>query len=524
MSQPAADASGEDKPAFSPPSSILIVGAGVFGLSTALALARRQSVWANTTITVLERSPVHPTPDAASVDSSRIVRSDYADLAYSALAAEAQREWRRAGEGELGGAGRYTEGGLVLVADVRDTNNQQDGGSVDGRALETDKNGSGHDGIAPPRKTGLKYVWQSYENIVAMQESFPRARVLPDQAAIASELGTGGSYGDWGYSNPHSGWADAAGSMRWLESAVRATGRVSIITGTATSLLHEHYRRGETNSCEGRVTGVRLDSGARIMADLVLVAAGAWSGALVDLRDRAAASAQALAYMPLEPDEYARAKASPVVLNLSTGYFAILPPCGPNMVKIARHAYGYANPTMISTPLSSPSSCCRPRRAEGDNNDFVTVSLPPLDRTASTPLPIPAADEAGLRDALAAILGLPALRDRPFASTRLCWYSDTATGDWLIDYHPRWQGLVVATGDSGHAFKFLPVLGDKIADVIEGRCDEAFSTRWSWEAHAKADLDTAAPPERWAITTDDGSRGGEPGLVLPKSVLTASSK
>jgi glycine/D-amino acid oxidase-like deaminating enzyme len=28
---------------------------------------------------------------------------------------------------------------------------------------------------------------------------------------------------------------------------------------------------------------------------------------------------------------------------------------------------------------------------------------------------------------------------------------------------------VIATGDSGHAFKFAPVLGGIIADVVEGR-------------------------------------------------------
>src|SRR4051794_38693428 len=101
---------------FAAPGSILIVGAGVFGLSTALALAKRPQTWGNTTITVLERSSVRPTPDAASVDKSRIIRSDYSDPAYAALAAAAQTEWRKQGPDELGGSGRYTEGGLILVA------------------------------------------------------------------------------------------------------------------------------------------------------------------------------------------------------------------------------------------------------------------------------------------------------------------------------------------------------------------------------------------------------------------------
>ncbi len=61
---------------------------------------------------------VFPSRDASSIDTSRIVRADYSDAAYAALAAEAQVEWRRQGPGDLGGEGRYTESGLVVVADV----------------------------------------------------------------------------------------------------------------------------------------------------------------------------------------------------------------------------------------------------------------------------------------------------------------------------------------------------------------------------------------------------------------------
>ncbi|KAJ3027155.1 hypothetical protein HDV00_011363 [Rhizophlyctis rosea] len=35
--------------------------------------------------------------------------------------------------------------------------------------------------------------------------------------------------------------------------------------------------------------------------------------------------------------------------------------------------------------------------------------------------------------------------------------------------HPTMNGLVVATGGSGHGFKFAPVVGDIVADIVEGR-------------------------------------------------------
>src|SRR5947209_5053773 len=96
--------------------SILIIGSGVFGLSTALDLTRRPQ-YDKATITVLDRSPF-PSSDGSSVDTSRIIRADYSDPAYAALAARAQDEWRNNDPGELGANGRYSESGLVLVADT----------------------------------------------------------------------------------------------------------------------------------------------------------------------------------------------------------------------------------------------------------------------------------------------------------------------------------------------------------------------------------------------------------------------
>ena len=62
-------------------SSILIIGAGVFGLSTALHLAQDGF----TKITVLDREPV-PSPYSAGNDFNKIVRAEYEDPFYTELA------------------------------------------------------------------------------------------------------------------------------------------------------------------------------------------------------------------------------------------------------------------------------------------------------------------------------------------------------------------------------------------------------------------------------------------------------
>ena len=56
--------------------------------------------------------------------------------------------------------------------------------------------------------------------------------------------------------------------------------------------------------------------------------------------------------------------------------------------------------------------------------------------------------------------------DAPIAETRLCLYTDTTDGDFLIDRHPDVEGLVVATGGSGHGFKFAPVIGELVAETV----------------------------------------------------------
>ena len=77
-------------------------------------------------------------------------------------------------------------------------------------------------------------------------------------------------------------------------------------------------------------------------------------------------------------------------------------------------------------------------------------------------------------------------------------------GNFLIDYHPSCGNLFIATGGSGHAFKFFPVIGEKILAAIERRLDPELKNLWSWRAQAAENF----------ISTDDGSRAGQEGMLL----------
>lgn len=74
---------------------------------------------------------------------------------------------------------------------------------------------------------------------------------------------------------------------------------------------------------------------------------------------------------------------------------------------------------------------------------------------------------------------LPDLLELDLSNCRLCWYTDSIDNDWLIDHVPGVQGLVVASGGSGHGFKFLPVLGEHIVDVMEGKETE-YTRLFQW--------------------------------------------
>ncbi|RFU74143.1 fructosyl-amino acid oxidase [Trichoderma arundinaceum] len=457
----------------SSPQSILIVGSGVFGLSTAWALSKRPS-FDNTDITIVDdvRGGSFPPGDSASVDSSRIVRPDYADPDYAELAALAQEEWRKQGDDELGGQGRYTESGLFLAAN---------------ESTQSKMSGMGY----------TKSSWENATRIAGKSGLSHKIRPLETTKALQDFLGVDGHPGDWGYINELSGWANAREGMRWMYDRVKATGRVSFVDARVEELV--------TNG--KRVVGARLSDSRVLTAEVVYVAAGAWTGSLVDLRGRVEATAQPLGYIDISEEELEVLAKQPVALNLSTGLF-IIPPQS-RVLKIARHSFGYLNPVLVETALPpSPSEERKP----------IVVSRPVTQReggsTANT-LP-PDADQA-LRQALIDLSPVNGLESRPWKETRLCWYSDTSDGNFLADWHPGWEGLFIATGDSGHAYKFLPVIGEKLVDCMAGKGGK-LGEKWKWKKEVAEDAGREIDGRFKGLVTMDGSRGGSPGLILQEEL------
>ena len=413
-------------------------------------------------------------PPTASLDSSRIVRADYASPAYSSLGQSAQKLWRQG----WGGSENYHENGFVLTCD----NN----GDREGTEDETGK--------------GMRYVDSSLANVRELEKEHgyglqqKSAQDLRNKEEIVSIMkGLEGADGDKGYVNWSSGWVDAGGAVRHVRGRIAELGaereKKGLGTVTWKTAKVERLLFSSAPSTGKVVTGVVLSDSQELYAQLTILCTGAWTSKLLDVRKYLTSTGQVLSYIQLTPFEAESMKDMPVLMNMSTGMFAI-PPTPNGLLKLARHGHGYRNPVRITNP-------------ERVNNGEETIEISIPDPSSLTT--IPSEGESACRAFLSAIL--PSLSTRPFHSTRTCWYTDTPTGDFLIDYHPKYscparqEGLFIATGGSGHGYKFFPVLGEKIVDAVEGRLEDGLREMWKW-----------GEGKEGVWETEDGCRGGKRGM------------
>jgi sarcosine oxidase/L-pipecolate oxidase len=74
---------------------------------------------------------------------------------------------------------------------------------------------------------------------------------------------------------------------------------------------------------------------------------------------------------------------------------------------------------------------------------------------------------------------LPDLVPLGIHRTLLLWYTDTINNEFLIDRVPNKEGLIICTGGSGHGFKFLPILGKYVVDILRGEKNE-YTEKFKW--------------------------------------------
>jgi len=57
--------------------------------------------------------------------------------------------------------------------------------------------------------------------------------------------------------------------------------------------------------------------------------------------------------------------------------------------------------------------------------------------------------------------------DGPTLGVRSCVYTNSPDGHFIIDRHPEHAHVTFACGFSGHGFKFVPAMGEALADLAE---------------------------------------------------------
>ncbi|GAC1665497.1 MAG: N-methyl-L-tryptophan oxidase [Candidatus Limnocylindrales bacterium] len=56
--------------------------------------------------------------------------------------------------------------------------------------------------------------------------------------------------------------------------------------------------------------------------------------------------------------------------------------------------------------------------------------------------------------------------DGPLISSTVCLYTNTPDAEFIVDVHPTAPGVAFASACSGHGFKFAPLIGEILADLV----------------------------------------------------------
>ncbi len=212
--------------------------------------------------------------------------------------------------------------------------------------------------------------------------------------------------------------------------------------------LREHTKFTALDESDRRVEGIVLEDRHRINGDAVIMATGAWTPHLLPFTKKFLRSTAHPVFhlRPKQPNFFLPERFPFFGADISTtGYYGF--PLNQGVVKIANHGPG--------------------REMSPDSPERVVTRE----------------DENDLRKFLRSTI--PGLAEAPIVYTRVCMYCDTNDGDFWIAPDPDRPNLTIATGDCGHGFKFAPVLGELIADVVEGKPNPLLQ-KFRWRPEIKS--------------------------------------
>jgi len=72
----------------------------------------------------------------------------------------------------------------------------------------------------------------------------------------------------------------------------------------------------------------------------------------------------------------------------------------------------------------------------------------------------------------------------------------TPTQDQIICEHPHSRNLFIVTGGSFHSWKFLPIIGKYVIQMMEGTLDPRLVKTWAWDRDDKGSAHEGLLPHR----------------------------
>lgn len=389
---------------------VLIIGGGTFGLSTALWLLRARY----TDVTIVD-SHVLPSQISAGCDINKIIQSCYPeDQSFTnSLSIEALEGWQT----DPVFYPHFHETGIVYST-------SKDKDSEEYKLLKSV--------LQNAKNQNRTFKVRMLENREDFKEVAPR---------LTGELKNWKGY----YQAQDCGWAHARDALVSAGKEIQRLGGKYIV-GEVTGLLY--------NEDQTAVIGCTTSAGEQLLAEKIVISAGASSVNIMDFEDQLLAKCWTVGHIKLTEEEAASFRDMPVIDCMEKGFF-FEPDYLKNELKICNEFPGYTN----------------------YHTGEISTNSVPLFKNG-----IPREAEVAIRELLAETL--PEFKDRPLVETKICWCTDTPDRNFLISEHPKFGGsLILATGDSGHGFKHMPTIGRYVSRIIThgvGVLDDEKRNKWRW--------------------------------------------
>ncbi|KAE8155172.1 FAD dependent oxidoreductase [Aspergillus avenaceus] len=405
--------------------SYLIIGAGVFGVSTAYHLIQK---YPNASVTLVDRDAYDAESRvAASWDWNKVVRADYDDKLYCRLALEAQDIFKS-------------------------------------------------DPLWQPyfHQTGVYWTCRSSyaQTVITNHKELGRNDDIIALPVAEARKRYGGIFDNADYTgvkevliNRASGWAAAGDALRAVTKKCLDLG-VKYVTADVAAL---------TFNGRGSCNGVKTKSGQTLSASHVIVAAGAFTPTLLEwsaaasgnaglrAEERILAAGITTGMAQLNQEQYKKYKDMPVGFQGYTPdegkpFIGTLPPTADGELKWwGSKIFTNTREVVPGRHISSP---------------------PPTFDYNQWKVPGP------LRQDIVESRNLwygPESAEWDMTKHRICWDAFTTTSDFIISPHSASKGLYIASCGSFHGYKFFPVLGKYVVQMLEDELDPELAEKWAWD-------------------------------------------